>query len=88
MQAKESSTKIIHCLENYNINNFTNNSISIPISIPRTNSSTSDLNYAEQYSLNSNIFDPSKMSPPNYWKCRLEKRIKNYKSDSNISINE
>ena len=32
----------------------------------------------EEYILNSNIFNPSKMSPPNEWKNRLENRIRIY----------
>jgi len=52
--------------------------ISIPIPIPRTNSNSLELNLLEQYSLKSNVFDPSKMSPPNIWKCRLEQRIKEH----------
>lgn len=50
--------------------------ISIPIPIPRTKSNDLDLNLLDEYSLKTNIFDPSKMSPPNNWKCRLEQRIK------------
>ena len=41
----------------------------------------------EEYILNSNIFNPSKMSPPNEWKNRLENRIRIYFSsecESNI----
>jgi hypothetical protein len=51
-------------------------SISVPISIPKNNSFESDL--PEQYSLKSNIFNPSKMSPPDYWRCRLEQRLKDH----------
>ena len=56
----------------------TKNSISIPIAIPipKNNSFESDL--TEEYSLQANIFNPGKMSPPNYWKCRLEQRIKDH----------
>ena len=32
----------------------------------------------EEYILNTNIFNPSKMSPPNQWKNRLENRIRIY----------
>ena len=32
----------------------------------------------DEYLLNSNIFNPSKMSPPNEWKNRLENRIRIY----------
>ena len=41
----------------------------------------------EEYILNSNIFNPSKMSPPNEWKNRLENRIRIYfskESEENI----
>ena len=48
----------------------------IPININKT-SKTNDL-YEEEYSLYSNIFDPSKFSPPSQWKQRLEMRIKSY----------
>ena len=49
-------------------------SIPIPISIPKNSSFDADI--ADQYSLKSNIFNPSKMSPPDDWRCRLEQRLK------------
>ena len=52
-------------------------SISIPIPIPKTNS-YNNVNLIEEYSLNCNNFNPSKMSPPDDWKCRLQQRIQNY----------
>ena len=51
-------------------------SIPIPIIIPKNISFDHDLH--EQYSLKSNIFNPSKMSPPDYWRDRLEQRIKDH----------
>ena len=59
----------------------TKTSISIPIPIPKTipKNTSFDFNLEEQYSLKSNFFDPSKMSPPNDWKCRLEERLKKHK---------
>ena len=71
--------KEISNIKNNSINNRnTNNTISIPISITRTSSKNQDLNLTEQYSLVANIFDPSKMSPPDHWKDRLEKRLKDH----------
>ena len=41
----------------------------------------------EEYTLNSNIFNPSKISPPNEWKNRLENRIRIYfSSESELNI--
>jgi hypothetical protein len=53
-------------------------SIPIPIPISRTESNDLELNLLDQYSLKTNIFDPSKMSPPNNWRCRLEQRIQEH----------
>ena len=53
--------------------------ISIPISIPKT---TSYDNQIEEYALKCNNFNPSKMSPPDTWKCRLEQRMKLFQGDS------
>ena len=61
------------------------NKTSLPIPIPRSNSKNLDLDLLEQYSLKSNIFDPSKMSPPNAWKCRLKQRIKDHDINKNYS---
>ena len=57
-------------------NTKTSISIPIPVSIPKNNSFDCDLH--EQYSLKSNIFNPSKMSPPDDWRCRLEQRLKEH----------
>jgi hypothetical protein len=60
-------------------------SISIPIPIPKSQSYT-NINTIEEYSLNCSNFNPSKMSPPNHWKCRLEHRYKSYyMTDSNVN---
>ena len=56
--------------------NTTKYTISIPIPIPRSDSKGRDLNISEQYALNSNVFNPSKMSPPSSWKHRLEQRLR------------
>ena len=53
-------------------------SMPIPIPIPISNSRDDDLDLTEQYSLKSNIFDPSKMSPPDHWKVRLQQRIESH----------
>ena len=57
---------------------------SLPIKIPfsnlKRNENTSD--NIDQYSLNLNNFNPSKMSPPDDWKSRLQHRLKNH----NLSI--
>ena len=66
----------------------TNYTISIPIPIPRSNLTQNDLDLTEQYSLNSNVFNPSKMSPPDNWKFRLEKRLKDFESYTEISNKE
>ena len=55
------------------------------IPIPKTNS-YNNVNLVEEYSLNCNNFNPSKMSPPDDWKCRLQQRIQNYYH--NIASNE
>ena len=69
--------------------NITKYIISIPIPIPRSNSKGRDLNISEQYALNSNVFNPSKMSPPSNWKYRLEQRLRDHDiiKKSNLSIN-
>ena len=70
--------------------NLISNSSNIPI-----NKSNSNLYYyndyicnnTDEYDLKSNIFNPSKLSPPNIWKNRLENRIKIYSSDfDNVKI--
>ena len=54
--------------------------ITLPIEIPcsnlKRNEYTSD--NIDQYSLNLNNFNPSKMSPPDDWKSRLQLRLKNH----------
>ena len=37
-----------------------------------------DVNIEDEYSLNCNIFNPNKMSPPDLWKNRLQQRVNNY----------
>ena len=64
---------------------YNDNKSSLPIPIPRSNSKNLDLDLLEQYSLKSNIFDPSKMSPPDTWKCRLKQRIKDHDINKNIN---
>ena len=51
--------------------------ISVPIPISKTNS-YNDVHFLEQYSLNYNNFNPSKMSPPDDWKGRLHQRMQTY----------
>ena len=48
--------------------------VSTPISIPKK----SVVENTTEYELNLNFFNPSKMSPPDCWKTRLEQRIKIY----------
>lgn len=55
-------------------------SIPIPIPIPIQKNSIFDNDLHDEYSLKSNIFNPSKMSPPDYWRGRLEQRIKDHYS--------
>ena len=52
--------------------------ISIPISIPKSNSYH---DHVEEYALRCNNFNPSKMSPPDTWKNRLEQRMKIYQDN-------
>lgn len=49
--------------------------VSIPINIPKSQSSD-NIGVLEEYSLKCNNFNPSKMSPPDSWKCRLEQRLR------------
>jgi hypothetical protein len=46
--------------------------IPIPVSMKQKN------NNIDEYSLNCNNFNPSKMSPPNIWKNRLIQRLESY----------
>ena len=52
--------------------------VSAPISIPKR----SDDHLSSEYELNLNFFNPSKMSPPDCWKTRLEQRIKSLYDDN------
>ena len=101
-----SKTPVQNKLCNFKNNNRNNtiNTISIPIPtgnpdhtpehnsthISRTDSKEIDLNLTDQYSLVANVFDPSKMSPPDTWKCRLEQRLKDHNLiyKNNIVINK
>jgi len=46
--------------------------VSAPIKIPKR----SEDHLSSEYELNLNFFNPSKMSPPDCWKTRLEQRMK------------
>lgn len=64
---------------------FSSQKKSLPINIPKNKSKENKLDQItdinnEEYSLNINIFNPGKMSPPNEWKNRLESRVKIYNS--------
>jgi len=48
----------------------------LPVSAPISISKQSDYYLSSEYELNLNFFNPSKMSPPDCWKLRLEQRIK------------
>ncbi len=49
-----------------------------PIPI-KTNRSSPDLsNYTTEYSLNQNVFDPTKSSPPDDFMVKLEMRMQHY----------
>ena len=54
--------------------------ISLPIEIPFSKLKRNDYqsDNLDQYSLNLNNFNPSKMSPPDDWKSRLQLRLKNH----------
>ena len=83
-------------LEKENLINMCNFTPSAPIPIinsnRKCNSSYNNLKEEDdlvndEYILNSNIFNPSKMSPPNEWKNRLKNRIRIYfSSDSDLNI--
>lgn len=77
------------CLETTSINQstkkFINISITQPIDIPIKENKNSII--LDQYSLNLNNFNPSKMSPPNFWKFRLESRLKSHYNKS-LSLNK
>ena len=64
--------------------------ISIPIQIPTQIRKTeqmveTELDLTDQYSLNLNNFNPSKMSPPDSWRSRLELRLKNHYLLQNVN---
>ena len=72
-------------------NSTTQTKKSEPINIPRNSSINNMLtdintNTNTNLTLNANIFNPAKSSPPDYWKGRLEGRIKNYCANSVIII--
>lgn len=75
-------------------NNISKNKQSIPIKIVNSNLTYNyDVDFEnknennDEYILNKNIFNPSKMSPPNDWKNRLENRIRIYFSvESELNI--
>ena len=52
--------------------------VSAPIKIPKR----SEHHLSSEYELNLNFFNPSKMSPPDCWKTRLEQRIKHFYDDN------
>ena len=52
------------------------------IEIPKPLNTEMDLN--EEYSLDLINFNPSKLSPPNFWKYRLESRLKQHCSNSSL----
>ena len=73
--------EIQNILKNNNVENniSLNSSLPIPIPIPMSNNNnTHASNALNQYSLNLNNFNPSKMSPPDNWKSRLQLRLKNH----------
>jgi len=57
--------------------------VSAPIKIPKR----SDDHLTSEYELNLNFFNPSKMSPPDCWKTRLEQRMKSL-YETKLSDNE
>ena len=73
-------------------NSINTNNSSLPIKIPipsnKLNVCTDDL-LSDQYSLNLNNFNPSKMSPPDDWKIRLQSRLNTYNDNSSdFSLNK
>jgi hypothetical protein len=61
------------------------------IPIPKSSPTNKKVeNCANEYSLNSSFFDPSKSSPPNEFLLKLQLRIKHYNSFNNFDnfINE
>ena len=71
-------------------NSKINSSSPIKIPVPLNNTTNNNLyshEQPDQYSLNLNNFNPSKMSPPDHWKLRLKSRINNYNL-SELSLNK
>lgn len=61
------------------------------IPIPKSSPTNKKIDfYANEYSLNSSFFDPSKSSPPNEFLLKLQLRMKHYDSFNNFDnfINE
>ena len=52
------------------------------IEIPKKH--ITEMDSAEEYSLDLINFNPSKLSPPNYWKSRLETRLKQHCSNTSL----
>lgn len=57
--------------------------VSAPIKIPKR----SEHHLSSEYELNLNFFNPSKMSPPDCWKTRLEQRMK-FLYETTLSVSE
>ena len=55
---------------------------SLPIKIVKKNNEKKQTEgeYTDEYLLDFNTFNPSKISPPSEWKSRLEARIKTYEN--------
>jgi hypothetical protein len=55
---------------------------SLPIKIVKNNNEKKQTEgeYTDEYLLDFNTFNPSKISPPSEWKSRLEARIKTYEN--------
>jgi hypothetical protein len=61
------------------------------IPIPKSSPTNKKVEYyANEYSLNSSFFDPSKSSPPNEFMLKLHLRMKHYDTFNNVDnfINE
>jgi len=63
--------------------NSTENFITIPI--PIYNVKKNNINNIDEYALNYNNFNPSKMSPPDLWKTRLQQRLQNHYSFNTLN---
>lgn len=55
---------------------------SLPIKIVKKNNEKKQIEgeYNDEYLLDFNTFNPSKLSPPSEWKSRLEARIRSYEN--------